>query len=1141
MNDFQVIEQKLIEFKRKYYLNALIRGSILFVALGAMYFLCVAWLEQWLWMPSAVRQVVFWLFICVELGLLVYWVGPSLSVLLGLRKPMSHRAAAEIIGTQLPEVGDQLVNTLDLRRQNQSTELILASIEQKSKAMTPFYFTNAVNLKENKRYLRWLLIPGLAVFGLVLFGELQEVLWAYGRVATYNTQYQRPAPYRLTLVNERLRSRSNEEILLVVKSQGDVVPAEVSMLMEGQRITMTPTAAGEFKLMLPPQADSFSFSLATEFLTTQEYRYEIINGPEIKGFSIDVVPPAYTGMPRLSLENNGNIRALKGSKITWKLSTEYTDEMAWVSGGDSLRFNQETPKLFSLTQKLYGSKKYSLSAGNTQTGMEPGANYIAEVFMDRPPQIEVETSKDSVYGVSHHKITAWDDFSISTLRAVCYPVTNPTDTRELNLAIQPSSRAQAIYSFPRGFDLIPGEAYQYYFEAMDNDQVSGPKSVRSPVYGHKELLIQQAQNQLLSQQNNQTKQLEEALSNLTKQGEEAREFDEALRQKEGMKWKDERALEQLIKQKEAQLEVLEQQTQTLQKTLEQYQQNDPEPNTQAQQLMERIEEQIESLQEQSQQWKELQELQEQLEQEDLLDELQSGDQQQKAQEQNLSRLVELTRRFFITEKLKQIGDALEDLGQRQEATSELETESQEEEDQRLAQQKQMNQEFEAIRQQLDAVEQENSKLQDPMTLPRDEGGEMDVSQQQQKATDAMEQGEQAKAKASQKDAGKKMQELAKKMNQQMQNMQMESMQEDSQMLRQILDNLIVFSLQQEGLMLQGQKRQLGGWSAPDYINRQNDLKMNFNHVDDSLYALSMRQPMISGQVNQALSKATYYLDKTLEELAESSYSSAASGQQFVFTQANDLANLLDGVVMQMEQMAMSMPGAGTGKSAGSQGFQLQDIIQQQQSLQEQGSSGASGAQQKGGKPDQQGQEPQKPGNQDNGKQGQSNTPGSPGESSGQQGQTGQNSESSYGDSESEKAARYALYKQQQKLRQALEDRLKKEGLFEDNRGVLDKMQENAEELLKNGLNKRSRSLMRDINYQLIKLEEAEYQQGKQEQRESQANRRKFPTSAENPWRNERSFFDQLDILIKDALPLQPYFKKQAERYFKLRDKSNDQF
>jgi len=103
------------------------------------------------------------------------------------------------------------------------------------------------------------------------------------------------------------------------------------------------------------------------------------------------------------------------------------------------------------------------------------------------------------------------------------------------------------------------------------------------------------------------------------------------------------------------------------------------------------------------------------------------------------------------------------------------------------------------------------------------------------------------------------------------------------------------------------------------------------------------------------------------------------------------------------------------------------------------------------------------------------------------------------------------------------------------------MQENAEELLKNGLNKRSRSLMRDINYQLIKLEEAEYQQGKQEQRESQANRRKFPTSAENPWRNERSFFDQLDILIKDALPLQPYFKKQAERYFKLRDKSNDQF
>jgi len=557
--------------------------------------------------------------------------------------------------------------------------------------------------------------------------------------------------------------------------------------------------------------------------------------------------------------------------------------------------------------------------------------------------------------------------------------------------------------------------------------------------------------------------------------------------------------------------------------------------------MRRIEEQTEYLQEQSEQWKELQELQKQLEQEDLLKELEISDQQQKAQEQNLSRLVELTRRFFIKEKLKQIGDLLDDLGQRQVELSEQEAESRNQEAQNLMNQKQMNQEFESIRKEFDAIEKENSKLKDPVALPLDEGGEMDISQQQQKATGAMEQGESAKAKSSQKDAGKKMQELAKKMSQQMQNMQQQSMQEDSEMLRQILDNLIVFSLQQEELMLQGQKRRLGGWSAPEYLNRQNDLKMNFKHVDDSLYALSMRQPMISGKVNQALSKAMYYLDKTLKELSESSYSSAASGQQYVFTQANDLANLLDGVVMQMEQMAMSVPGAGSGKSSGSQGFQLQDIIQQQQSLQEQGSSGGSGAQLKGGKSDQDGQGPEKPGNQDNGEQGEINKPVSSGQSPGQQGEGGQNSESAYGDSESEKAARYSLYRRQKKLRQALEDRLSEQGLLDKKQAVLDKMQENAQELLKNGLSPRSLRLMRDINYELIKLEDAEYQQGEQEQRESQANQQSFPAGAANPWRNQPSFFDQLDILIKDVLPLQPYFKKQAERYFKARNKANDQF
>ena len=52
------------------------------------------------------------------------------------------------------------------------------------------------------------------------------------------------------------------------------------------------------------------------------------------------------------------------------------------------------------------------------------------------------------------------------------------------------------------------------------------------------------------------------------------------------------------------------------------------------------------------------------------------------------------------------------------------------------------------------------------------------------------------------------------------------------------------------------------------LNIQNDLKLNFQHIDDSLFALSLRQPMISTVINESLTETQYNLDKSLERLAE---------------------------------------------------------------------------------------------------------------------------------------------------------------------------------------------------------------------------------------------------------------------------------
>ncbi|PTM11874.1 MAG: hypothetical protein DA407_00420, partial [Bacteroidetes bacterium] len=62
MNNFEAIQQKLEAFIKKYYTNELIRGVILFAAIGLLYFLLTLFIEYVLWLNPTARTVLFWLF-----------------------------------------------------------------------------------------------------------------------------------------------------------------------------------------------------------------------------------------------------------------------------------------------------------------------------------------------------------------------------------------------------------------------------------------------------------------------------------------------------------------------------------------------------------------------------------------------------------------------------------------------------------------------------------------------------------------------------------------------------------------------------------------------------------------------------------------------------------------------------------------------------------------------------------------------------------------------------------------------------------------------------------------------------------------------------------------------------------------------
>ena len=171
-NNYRLLIGKLDEFIRKYYQNLLIRGVIITAAIVLSGYFLLSLLEYYSYLSVQVKTLLFFLFLGVSAGSLVWLVLIPLLAYFRLGRVIDHETAAEIIGRHFSGVKDKLLNTLQLQemagKAEGSRELILASIDQKIIDLRPVPFTAAVNLKENRKFVKYALVPA-AVIAVMVF------------------------------------------------------------------------------------------------------------------------------------------------------------------------------------------------------------------------------------------------------------------------------------------------------------------------------------------------------------------------------------------------------------------------------------------------------------------------------------------------------------------------------------------------------------------------------------------------------------------------------------------------------------------------------------------------------------------------------------------------------------------------------------------------------------------------------------------------------------------------------------------------------------------------------------------------------------------------------------------------------------
>src|SRR5690606_9693329 len=226
-------------------------------------------LEYVLWLNTTARTVLFWVFILVEVGLFVKFIAIPLDKLFKLQKGIDYEEASKIIGHHFPEVNDKLLNVLQLKQNTSQSELLMASIEQKSAELTPVPFKLAINLKKNTKYLKYAAIPVAILLISFLSGKINWFSDSYERVVNYKTAYEPPAPFQFFVINNELKAIENKEFKLLVRTQGKIIQENAQIHFNDESYFLTQTAPGDFEYVFPQIKQSMSFSLAANDVQTK--------------------------------------------------------------------------------------------------------------------------------------------------------------------------------------------------------------------------------------------------------------------------------------------------------------------------------------------------------------------------------------------------------------------------------------------------------------------------------------------------------------------------------------------------------------------------------------------------------------------------------------------------------------------------------------------------------------------------------------------------------------------------------------------------------------------------------------------------------------------------------------------------------
>jgi len=1099
-DNYRLLIEKLDQFIRKYYINQLIRGSLYSVALILVLFLGLNFLEHYFYFHAGTRKVLFYSFIGVSTLSLGYLVVLPLLHYFRLGSVISHERAAAIVGDHFSGVKDKLLNVLQLHQQADQVDqkdLILASIDQKSEEIKPVPFKAAINLAQNKKYLRYAL-PPLMLLIVLLFAAPSLIKDSTARLIS-GKEFERPAPFRFKIDKDALSVMQFGDYQLEVTIEGEQLPNEVFIDVDNYTYRLTKEAPDRFAYRFSNVQKDLEFELSAASVRSAAYTLDVLEKPNILGFEVKLDYPGYTGRKDESLNSVGDFVIPEGTNIDWIFNALHTDDIQIAFSGDQQRKQQVkrfSDDLFTFKKRAAKDEAYKVYISNARLPNADSVSYTITVIPDLYPNISVEKFQDS----TDRKLLffageASDDYGLTALTFNYSVKRSGGQPGNLNTVVVKKPDTKDIrydYSFDAtNLDLKPGDEVTYYFETFDNDGVNGRKSARTSLMILSIPTVEEFK-QMAEQNDQQIKDnLKKALEESRKIQEDMKKMREKLLQEKDLDWKSRKELEKLLdrqKELEKQIDQAKQSFEENKKNQEEFSETDQklaEKQEKLQELFEQVmSEEMKELMEQ------IEELLQELEKEGALEMMEDFQFEDEDMEKELDRMLEMFKQLELEQELNEAIDELNKLAEEQKELSEKTEQDKESQEELKKEQEEINEKFDKLEEKMEEIEKKNEEMESPKEM-EDKKEEMeDIQKDLNNSKEQLQQQQNKKASKAQKSASDKMKEMANQMAMEMQSGEMEQMEEDMKALRQLLENLVGLSFDQEDLIKNFSAVEINTPKYVALVQEQFKLQDDFRLVEDSLQALSKRVFQIESFVTEKVSDIKANMRESLKELEERQKLQAGEHQQRGMKNINDLALMLSEVMNQMQQQMSGMMSGDqmctNPNPNGKGGKKPSDKMSQgQQELNEQMKKMKDGLQKgKGG------------------------------------------SSKEFAQMAAKQAAmRKALREKQQELQ-------KKGQGSKELQDIMDQMDKVEIDLVNKRLNNETLKRQEEIMTRLLEHEKAERERGLDEQRKAETatqKERKMPPSLEEYIKKREAEIEQ----YKTVSPaLKPYYKQLVEDYFK---------